>query len=139
MNTYIIDTNALLSFVTDRNAAQQAIIAELFERAAALDCEILCHVHVMTEFVYVLEKVYGQDKRSIRQMVMDLIATPGIVVLQEIDFEILLDYWPNAISDFGDAVVASLSVNNRQGSIVTFDKRFIKEMNAIGIRIYTAA
>jgi predicted nucleic-acid-binding protein len=138
MNTFIIDTNALLSFVTDRNPGQQAIMTELFEQAAALDCEILCHVHVITEFVYVLEKVYGQDKASIRQMVMDFIGMPGVVVVQDIDFSTLLGYWPNAISDFGDAVVASLSVKYRQASLVTFDKRFTKEMKAIGFRVYIA-
>ena len=50
MTSYIIDTNALLSFVTDRNLKQQEIVSELFERAASLECNILCHQHVVTEF-----------------------------------------------------------------------------------------
>jgi hypothetical protein len=32
---YVIDTNALLSFVTDRNTAQQAVMTGVFERVAA--------------------------------------------------------------------------------------------------------
>mgnify|MGYP001142137897 CR=1 FL=1 len=36
MKTYIIDTNALLSFVTDRNPKQQEKISLLFEQAGVL-------------------------------------------------------------------------------------------------------
>jgi predicted nucleic acid-binding protein len=45
---YIIDTNALISFVTDRNAAQQQKIAPLFESAANLKALVLCHQYVLT-------------------------------------------------------------------------------------------
>ena len=136
MNTFIVDTNALLSFVTDRNPEQQATITKLFEQASGLDCKILCHTHVITEFVYVLEKVYGQEKRSIRQMILDLTALPGIDVANDINFKSLLAYWPSQISDFGDSVVASLWSENSHASVVTFDKRFIKELQQIGARVH---
>jgi predicted nucleic-acid-binding protein len=136
MRTFIIDANALLSFVTDRNPEQQGTMKALFQQASSLDCRILCHTHVITEFVYVLDKVYGQDKRSIRQMIMDLIALPGIDVAQHIDFKMLLDYWPDKISDFGDSVVACLWFTSPHAQVVTFDKRFIKELKCIGARVY---
>jgi predicted nucleic-acid-binding protein len=135
MKTFIIDTNALLSFVTDRNPEQQATMTELFEQASGLDCTILCHTHVITEFVYVLEKVYGREKRSIRQMILDLTALPGIDVVKEINFESLLEYWPSKISDFCDSSVASLWSEKSHASVITFDKRFIKELQQIGARV----
>ena len=138
MKTYIIDTNALLSFVTDRNPDQQKTMETIFNRVARLDCKILCHVHVITEFVYVLDKVYGYDKPSIRQMIMDFLLMPGIETKHDIDFSILLDYWPNSISDFGDGVVASLWAKNRQASVVTFDKRFIRELEQIGALVFSS-
>jgi predicted nucleic-acid-binding protein len=132
VKTFIIDTNALLSFVTDRNLDQQAKMAELFEQAARLEIKILIHSHVITEFVYVLDKVYRQDKLMISHMIKDLIDMPGIYVTHDIDFKILLRYWPSTISDFGDGVVASLWEKHRDASVVTFDKRFIKELKKIG-------
>jgi predicted nucleic-acid-binding protein len=87
--------------------------------------------------VYVLDKVYGYDKPSIRQMIMDFLLMPGIETKHDIDFSILLDYWPNSISDFGDGVVASLWAKNRQASVVTFDKRFIRELKQIGALVFT--
>jgi hypothetical protein len=55
---YIIDTNALIYFVTDRNLNQQEIVAPLFESACRLKCTLVCHQHVLTEFVFVIDKVY---------------------------------------------------------------------------------
>lgn len=60
MKKYIIDTNALISFVTDRNAAQQQVVAPLFEAASRLKCTLVCHQSVVTEFVFVMDKVYGR-------------------------------------------------------------------------------
>lgn len=53
MKKYVIDTNALISFVTDRNLKQQQIMKGIFEKASLLKGIILCHSHVLTEFVYV--------------------------------------------------------------------------------------
>jgi predicted nucleic-acid-binding protein len=136
VKTYIIDTNALLSFVTDRNPDQQAKVAELFNQAARMQCRVLCHQHVVTEFVYVLDKVYHYSKSAINQMIKDFISMPGIKINQEIDLKILLEYWPDSISDFGDAVVATQWKKNRQASVVTFDKHFIKELKQIRAKVH---
>ena len=136
MKTYIIDTDALLSFVTDRNPEQQEKVAEVFNRAARMKCVIRCHQHALTEFVYVQDKVYNHAKSSINQMIKDLISMPGIKIDHEIDFKVLLDYWPNSILDFGDAVVATQWKMNRQASVVTFDKRFVKELKKINAKVH---
>ena len=57
MRRYVIDTNALISFVTDRNPEQQQKIAPLFESAAYMKAVIFCHQHVLTEFIYVLDRI----------------------------------------------------------------------------------
>jgi predicted nucleic-acid-binding protein len=139
MKTFIIDTNALLSFVTDRNPKQQEKVSELFEMAADSKCIILCHQQVILEFVYVLEKIYQHSKASINQMISDFISMPGIEIRDEVNYKALLDDWPNSISDFGDAVIANLWKSNRRATIVTFDKKFIKELDQIGATVHTAA
>ena len=66
MKKYVIDTNALISFVTDRNLEQQAIVKSVLENVSRLKGVVLCHTHVLTEFVYVLEKVYQVPPRRSR-------------------------------------------------------------------------
>ena len=77
MRKLVIDTNALISFVTDRNPAQQEKIAGVLDDAAQLQITVLCPQNVLTEFVYVLEKIYKQPKSQIRSMIADFIALPG--------------------------------------------------------------
>lgn len=124
MKKYIIDTNALISFVTDRNRAQQEIVAPLFAAAARMKCSLLCHQFVLSEFVFVMEKVYNTPKETINAMLRDFIAMPGVTVIQETDFAILLDLWPAAITDFGDGLVAATGKMHKGAEIVTFDEKF---------------
>lgn len=131
MKKYIIDTNALISFVTDRNLEQQVKIAQLFEQAAQLKTFIFCHQHVLTEFIYVMDKVYRIPENEIRQMVADFIEMPGIEVVSEIDFPGVFALWPATITDFGDAVIASVCRSIKGSAIVTFDREFIDSLKLL--------
>ena len=135
MKKYIIDTNALISFVTDRNPDQQQKIAPLFESAANLKALILCHQYVLTEFIYVMDRVYQVPKEEIRRIITDLVDMPGIEVINEIDFTAVLSCWPDPIPDFGDAVIASVS-KIRKSAIVTFDRKFAKNLKSLGMNYW---
>jgi len=132
---YIIDTNALISFVTDRNPDQQQKIAPLFESAANLKALILCHQYVLTEFIYVMDRVYHVPKEEIRRIINDLVDMPGIEVIHEIDFTAVLSCWPDPIPDFGDAVIASVG-KIRKSAIVTFDRKFAKNLKSLGMNYW---
>jgi predicted nucleic-acid-binding protein len=132
---YIIDTNALISFVTDRNAEQQQKIAPLFESAANMKLLILCHQYVLTEFVHVMDRVYHVPKDEIGRMVADFVDMPGIEIIHEIDFNAVLSYWPDPLADFGDAVIASVG-KVRKSAIVTFDRKFTNNLKALGLNFW---
>ena len=134
MKRYIIDTNALISFVTDRNPEQQKKIAQLFEAAAHLKAVILCHQHILTEFIYVMDRVYHVPKDEIGRMIADLIDMSGIEVIQEVDFNTALACWPDPIQDFGDAVIASVGKAIKGSAIVTFDRKFADNLRSLGLR-----
>ena len=133
MKKYIIDTNALISFVTDRNLAQQEIVAPLFEAASRLKCSLVCHQFVLTEFVFVMDKVYGTPKETINSMLRDFIAIPGVEIYQQTDFGVLLSFWPSKIIDFGDAVIAATGKAMKGATIVTFDDKFKSALKRLGL------
>jgi predicted nucleic-acid-binding protein len=133
---YIIDTNALISFVTDRNPEQQQKIAPLFESAAHLKALILCHQHVLTEFIYVMDRVYHVPKDEIGRMIADLVAMPGIEVIHEIDYSAVLSCWPDPIPDFGYAVLASIGKFVKRSIIVTFDQKFTNNLKSLGRNVW---
>ena len=136
MKKYIIDTNALISLVTDRNLEQQAKIAPLFEQAAQHKAFIFCHQHVLTEFIFVMDKIYNIPKDEIAKMIADLVEMPSVEVMHEIDFHRVFLWWPASIPDFGDAVIASVCRNIKGSVIVTFDRKFIDSLKLLGMNVY---
>ncbi len=133
MKKYIIDTNALISFVTDRNPAQQQIVAPLFEAASRLKCTLVCHQFVLTEFVFVMDRVYGTPKITINAMLKDFIAMPGVELYQQTDFGALLSFWPSSIADFGDALIAAIAKAMKGATVVTFDEKFKSGLKKLGL------
>lgn len=135
MKKYIIDTNALISFVTDRNPTQQKKIAKVFEGTAKLKGLVLCPQNVLTEFVFVMDKVYHIPKMDIKTMIGDFIVTPGVEVVHEINLDTLLNLWPKKIPDYGDAIVASLSQNIKGSIVATFDRTFRAALRKLGVPV----
>jgi len=135
VKTTVIDTNALISFVTDRDPAQQEKIAALFDEAAKLKRIILCPQNALTEFVYVLDSVYGTSKKKIRLMIQDFLALPGVEIVNDIDFESVLKFWPKSLPDFGDAIVASVCQSHKGSVLATFDRKFIKALTKLNIPV----
>jgi predicted nucleic-acid-binding protein len=130
---YLIDTNALISFVTDRNPSQQEIVAPLFEAASRLKCTLVCHQFVLTEFVFVMDKVYGTPKETINSMLRDFITMPGVEVYQQTDISVVLSFWPSKIADFGDALIAATGKAMKGAIIVTFDVKFKSALKKLGL------
>ena len=138
MKKFLIDTNALISFVTDRNPAQQEAVAPLFIAASRLKCSLICHQFVLTEFVFVMDKVYETPKETINAMLRDFIVMPGVELYQETDFSVLLSLWPSSITDFGDALIAAAGKAVKGATIVTFDGKFKSALKQLGLEVYQA-
>jgi predicted nucleic-acid-binding protein len=136
MKKIIIDTNCLISFVTDRNVQQQKKISRLFHEAGQLRKLIVCHHHVLSEFVYVLRSVYSVEPDRIHSMITDLIIMPGIEHVSEVGIQTVLSLWPEQISDYGDAVLAAYCKDTKSTAVATFDLTFKKAMKKAKITIY---
>lgn len=136
MKQYLVDTNALISFVTDRNPSQQEPVARLFEQAAQARAAILCPQNVLVEFACVLDKVYRQPKALVRQMLADFLALPGVAVVNDVDFAEVLDLWPEPVADLGDALVAATARGVKKAAVVTFDHAFIQALGGLRIAVW---
>ncbi len=136
MKKYIIDTNALISFITDRNPSQQAKVAELFENATQLKVVVVCHQNVLTEFVYVMDKVYHVPAKRINTIIKDFISMPGVEIVHEINMKTLLSYWPEPFSDYGDAIMAALCKNTKGSFVATFDRKFSNAAKKLGLPVH---
>ena len=137
MKKHIIDTNALISFVTDRNPTQQAKIANLLDSAAQLKVRVLCPQNVLTEFVYVMDSVYGIGKTEIRDIARDFIKLPGLEIVHQISLKTLFTFWPEKVPDYGDAIVASLCKDTKGASVATFDRKFRAKLKKLDLSTFS--
>ena len=135
MKKIVIDTNCLISFVSDRNPGQQEKITVLFNKAQRLKKMIVCHHHVISEFVYVLTSVYSLTTENVQQMVADLISMPGVIYTSDVDMKTLLLLWPSSIADYGDAVLAAYCKKTKGTEIATFDKKFNSALTKVGLTV----
>lgn len=134
MKKVIIDTNCLISFVTDRNPTQQKIIATLFDYAQHQKIQIVCHHHVVSEFVYVLTSVYSLPKEKVQKMIADLVDMPACMYTSDVDIQTVFSLWPSHVPDYGDAILAAYCKKTGV-SLATFDTKFKKALTTVGITV----
>lgn len=137
MKTLIIDTNGLISFVTDRNPAQQDKIAKVLDRAARLKVRVFCARNVLTEFVYVMDTVYGTPKAGIRNIVKAFANLPGVEIVHEINLNTLFKFWPEKVPDYGNAIIAALCQDTGGSSVATFDRKFKAKLKRLDLSVYS--
>jgi len=127
MNKFIPDTNTIISFITDRNIKQQEIISQFFDDASNGLAELIVTDIVINEFVYVMDTIYKVQPEQISEILRSLISAPGVTIASSFDPVIVLELWPSAITDYGDAILSyhALKLNI---PIVTFDQKLIKQM-----------
>ncbi len=139
MKRVVIDTNVVISFLTDRDRRQQEIAARLFEDAASARHEIVLHQAVVTEVVYVLQNLYRQAPAVVTATIRDLIDMPGIIVADEMPWMRLFEIWPGTIETYADAALAAVADSGGHEYIATFDSEFRRQFRQLGIRAYPAA
>jgi predicted nucleic acid-binding protein len=133
MKRTVLDTNVVLSFLIDRDPEQQAAAARLFQEAAAGERTLILHQAVITEMVYVLRNLYKVEKARIAEILADLLALPGILPVDEVAWSLLLDLWPESVSDFTDAVLAAVTLQHRYDGVATFDRPFAGQLKKRGV------
>jgi len=136
MKRVVLDTNVLISFLTDRNAEQQRRSAELFELAAEREIELILHQTVISEMVYVLANLYRIESEEIARLIDDLLSASGVIPLDEVNWVRVLDFWPERFTDFADGVLAAVTLTTRHHAVATFDQRFVRQLRREGLRSY---
>jgi len=131
-----VDTNVVLSFITDRDAQQQARATKLFAAAVAGECVVVLHQTVILETVYVLGNVYKVEPAVVSSVLRDLLLAPGVTVADEIHWPSVWALWPNRIKDFADACQAAAASAGTFHAVATFDTRFAKRARSQGIATY---
>ena len=133
MKRVVVDTNVLISFLTDRDSRQQARAARLFEAAAAGDVQLILHQLVATELIYVLRAVYAVDAGEVAATLHDLLALPGVTPTDELPWPAVFALWPRKVEGFVDAALVAVTRAGQHDALATFDGRFLRQLSRLGV------
>jgi predicted nucleic acid-binding protein len=136
MTSVVVDTNVLVSFLTDRDQAQQQLADALLRQAAERDLMLVVHQQVVTEFIYVMLNLYEQSRESAAQIVAELLALPGVCIVDAVEWSRVLTLWPEPFRDFTDAVLATTCRSGGHDAVATFDESFKKLLARSKLRPY---
>ena len=132
----VVDANVLVSFLVERNEKRRAQARALLESAA--DDEV---VAVITQFAvfevsYVLQSFYGVTATDAATLLRDLMALPGVVVIDDCPWKKVFEYWPERLPGMADAATVAVAVANRYDAIATFDQKMRRRMHSVGVQSY---
>lgn len=136
MSRVLVDTNVLVSFLTDRDPAQQTRAAALFGEAAGGQLEILVPHLVLAEAVFVLTKLYQVPPETVATILGDLLRAPGVTLVEALPWVLLLELWPSRIPAFTDATIAAVARSQRVDSVATFDRGLGRALRKLEVRAH---
>lgn len=117
-----LDTNVLVRYITQDDAAQSRAAAEAIEQGADLGEDFFINHIVLCELVWVLRRCYNADRATIDRVLEQILRTAHFRI-QAIDavWGALKEY-RNSQADFADCLISRENHTAGCAEILTFDR-----------------
>ena len=136
MQRIVVDANVVLSTLVHRNNEQRDAAKALLLKAEDGDLEVILPQFVIFEIVYVLQSTYRIPGSELAPMLRDLIALPGVLVIDECPWKRVVEYWPAPLPSLADAAIVAVAASKRYDAIATFDRKLAKRSKDLGVACY---
>ena len=136
MQRVVVDANVFLSTLVHRNDDQRDAAKTLLLKAEDGELEAILPQFVVFEIVYVLQSTYRIPGSELAPMLRDLIALPGVLVIDDCPWKRVLEYWPAPLSSLADAAIVAVAASRRYDAIATFDQKLRKRAKDLGVATY---
>lgn len=136
MRRVLVDANVLVSFFMNRHEQQRDAADELLQRAEGGEIAAAVPQFVVFETIYVLQSLYGIPRERVAEMIRDVLAFPGVQVIDDCPWKRVFDLWPATLTSLADAAILALAMTNRYDAIATFDQKLAKRSTDLGVAAY---
>jgi len=131
-----IDANVIVSFFVERNETQRVAARALLTKAEEGEIIAIVPQFVIFEVTYVLQSQYGLTGERLATVIRDIIAFPGVHLIDDCPWKRVMDVWPNPIPSLADAALAVVAMTNRYDAVATFDRKLAKRLKDFGVAAY---
>lgn len=136
MQRVVVDANVLVSFITGRIEKQRDAARELLLKAADGELVAILPQFVIFEVVYVLQSTYRIRGQELVPILRDLIAMPGVLLIDECPWKRVLELWPSPLTSMADAAIVAIAADKRYDAVATFDGPLGKRLGEFGVSAY---
>ena len=132
------DTNMFIRFFTSNPEEQSEMANRFFIKVSLKEAELFVCDIVISEIVYVLERVYKVNRNEIYEKIHSILNMENIIIENRSIIVNALGYYKDKNINFNDAYIASHAIKNNINKVFTFDNDFkkiaeIKTVNEIFI------
>ena len=130
-----LDTNVLIRFVVQDDAAQGAAAARLIRSGVQAGSALFVPVTVLPELEWVLRSAFGFDKAAVLHALFRLLGSFELGFESESAVEVAVAQYARSSADFADCLHAALAGQAGEQPLWTFDMAAAK---VDGARLLTA-
>ena len=134
MHKASIDTNILLRLLIKDDDIKKKACERLLEKAKRKEIHLYILPIVVMEIVWVLEKYYKLDRKTVRELAEAVMNTPELHIEMEDVFRKALRLYEEKNVKFADAVIGYWGLENDISIVYTYDERDFKNIKDIEVR-----
>ena len=128
-----LDTNALVRYVVEDDAAQLAAAKRLIRKCVSEGQTLFVPVTVTLELEWVLRSSFEYAKDEVMQVLSSLFSAAELTFESERALEVALQLYRKGPADFADCLHVALAAQAGELPLRTFDKRAAKVNGAQSI------
>lgn len=122
-----LDTNVLVRFLVEDDAAQHRRATQLIERASREEIPLLVTDVVLCELVWVLDYSYRVDRPELIAVLRELLSARQLLIVSRDSIARAVDAFAAGRGDFADYVIREQARAMGSDSVATFDRALLKE------------
>ena len=134
MSKSFIDTSVILRLLVKDDETKIKSCLELIKNAKGRESSLHILPVTILEIVWVLEKVYHYDRKTIRELVEAILNTPGIKTESEQVFRNALLIYERKNVKFADAVMGYWGLEKGFTTVYTYDEKDFKKIEGLEVK-----
>lgn len=134
MHRASIDTNILLRLLIKDDDIKRKACERLLEKAKRKEVYLYILPIVVMEVVWVLEKYYKLDRKTVRELTEAIMNTPELYIEMEDVFRKALRLYEEKNVKFADAVIGYWGLEKGLSIVYTYDERDFKHIKDVEVK-----